>query len=153
MKKIAGLLFISILIPFLGLACSCIGEETVKDAIKKADVVLVGRVIKSEQFEIPSALPKYKMYRIRHTLSIQKLYKGKIKTEKIEIITGVGNGDCGFQFQEGEVYIIYSNWESKYHNYSEPVEIFLTTNICTRTTKLNQAEVAQIESFKKAKKF
>lgn len=80
-----------------------------------------------------------------------EVYKGKIKKEIIEITTGIGRGDCGFPFQLGETYLIYSSFENTYFEQGEKVPNYLYTNICTRTTGDLNMESAEIK--KEIKRF
>jgi hypothetical protein len=50
--------------------------------------------------------------------------------KEIEILTGYGGGDCGYQFQVGIEYVIYA-----YKNSAGRLE----TGICTRTRPLAEA--------------
>jgi hypothetical protein len=68
-------------------ACSCIGEMSVKEALKKSGNVFIGRVISKEKITITQKLAgtesKINHYYYKVTLSIEQLYKGKIKTNFI----------------------------------------------------------------------
>jgi len=50
---------------------------------------------------------------------------------EVEIVTGLGGGDCGYAFQSGVDYFVYARKDGRGR---------LTTNICSRTRPLDQAE-------------
>lgn len=60
--------------------------------------------------------------------------------QEIEIVTGMGPGDCGYSFQTGVDYIVYAQKDSEGH---------LETNICSRTRPLTLAaeDVAYLHAF------
>lgn len=146
MRKFVSLLFLSILIPFFGSACSCIGEESVKNAVKKANVVLSGKVIKVEEFTIPMGPINFGNKRIKYVFEVDRFYKGDFETKHFEIISLPGGGDCGFRFENGNKYIVYAYAQTKYYPGGEDVEQYFITDICTRTTKYSKKENRQIKS-------
>jgi hypothetical protein len=94
-------------------ACTCIGgKRTVKKAMKINDVVFMGQVVSKEEIIIPYRLlgteTTINYYFNKFVFKIIKVYKGKIKQDTVEIITGIGNGDCGVRFMQGKKYIVYS---------------------------------------------
>ena len=91
-----------VLLPKLLLPCGCIGQESIKDAIKRADVVLVGKMIKEQTFIYDSISSTSKLYKNKVYFLAEYSYKGKIKSDTIEVITGIGGGDCGFDFIKGK---------------------------------------------------
>lgn len=124
-----------------------------KKAIKESDVVFMGKVLSKEKVIVPQKLPGiettiYHRY-YKFTFTIECKYKGKIKTDTVEIITGVGDGDCGYNFEIGKNYVVYSNWKKKYFREGSKVSKFLYTDICTRTTELVKKEDTEIKKHKK----
>ncbi len=142
----AGIIFLLLLFQLPALGCSCIGEISVKDEIKRSDVVFVGKVISADT--ISDTIQYYKFRRIKYSFQIQTLYKGRVSSDKMEIVTGMGGGDCGFEFGVGSEYIIYANYNS-YHDKSIR---YLETNICRRTCLKNNSELREIEKYKRKKK-
>jgi hypothetical protein len=61
---------------------------------------------------------------------VEKLWKG-VLPEEISIVTGRGNGDCGYRFEVGGSYLVYAYGSD---------ESSLSTNICQRTAKLSVAQ-------------
>lgn len=66
--------------------------------------------------------------------AVQNTWKGINETQVI-ITTGLGGGDCGYEFEEGKEYLVYA-FESRMYSEEEK----LVTIICDRTTLLNSAE-------------
>ncbi|MDL2309456.1 hypothetical protein LJC68_08485 [Bacteroidales bacterium OttesenSCG-928-B11] len=135
-------------------ACSCIGEKaSIKNAFKRNEVVFIGKVINIEMVEILMELvpgaPKYTIPTYRHkvTFIIEKTYKGRIDTNYIEVITGVGGGDCGYLFEVDKSYAVYAERRSKYYNGDTRMDIHLYTDMCKRTTDDTISEKKEIEKY------
>jgi len=140
------------------LACSCIGQRTVKEEIKHADAVVVGTIL-SKQFItltdsnlINSLFPKLTI--ARYALLVQDIYKGKITIDTVTIYTGVGGGDCGIVFEIGKKYIVYGKEKTFFgqvnNDFKFPQEknSFWTYH-CLRTTVYNEKEIVKIKRFSK----
>ncbi|WP_157760868.1 hypothetical protein [Chitinophaga caeni] len=134
-------------------ACSCVGEMSVKKALKKNDIVFIGKVISMEKITITQNLSgtetNINHYFYRFTFTIEKRYKGKVKTSAIEITTGVGSGDCGYKFEIGKSYVVYANKRKRYFNEGPKVKTFLYTDVCERTTVKVAEEKNEIEKYRK----
>lgn len=65
------------------------------------------------------------------TFSVQQSFLG-IQATEIEVSTGAGGGDCGYDFKLGTSYVVYA---ARYDKSSQ-----LITSICTRTKPLDQAK-------------
>lgn len=109
-------------------ACSCelplaknSVKKQVKEAKKKSQAVFTGEVL--EVTEPPAK--NFLLVKIR----VESNWKGAEGNE-IVIVTGKGNGDCGFPFTVGESYLIYAYQTSNSQ---------LSTNICQRTALLSEA--------------
>ena len=105
-------------------ACTCIGGNSVKIELRRSDFVFVGKVISKSLIEIRDTLgfigttnkgiwETYESAKYVYKVEIITIYKGKSKSKIIEIITGIGDGDCGFTFEIGKEYIIYSEYKKK----------------------------------------
>ncbi|MCG8576832.1 MAG: hypothetical protein MI810_18270 [Flavobacteriales bacterium] len=146
-------------------ACSCIGESEVKDEIKRSDAVLTGTIISKELILLSDTLMTsgdsadafvMEMAIAKYQLMVNTVYKGKFTSDTITIYTGIGGGDCGVRFMEGEEYIVYGENKSHFNHFnSKPTtlerENIIWTNICTRTTRMNSNEIEAIEQYKKKK--
>jgi hypothetical protein len=93
---------------------------SLKEQYNSADVIFIGRVV--EIFRITNVKIEYK-----YVFEVIKDYKG-INTKDITIKTGSGGGDCGYRFNDGDIYLVYAYGDSEY-----------TTSICTRTKHISNA--------------
>jgi len=64
------------------------------------------------------------------TFSVSRWYRGT-RQHKVQIETGLGGGDCGFPFQEGNQYLVYTYKDESGH---------LSTGICTGTARLDDSQ-------------
>lgn len=143
-------------------ACSCIGKETVKDAVKNAQSIVVGKIVAREKLYLfKASKTEYKseldsIYRSKYfqysfAVEVITVYKGKKRKDTINIVTGAGSGDCGYNFEIGNLYIIYAK-KTIYKMKKKRLGTYMVTNICSRTCLLNDEEIAAIEQYRKAKK-
>jgi len=138
------------------LACTCIGDSTtVENALKYSSFVFTGKVIASEEVSLlpkkwlnnPSWQYKEIFYRkMKYTFEVSAIYKGELITDTLIVYSGFGSGDCGYQFLIDHDYIVYANWNNslKDTDLETPLK-FVETDICTRTTLLDDNEVQEIE--------
>lgn len=144
------------------ISCTCAPDSNVKNEIKKHDLVFVGKVISKDIIKINDTLDvieteKGKLYdiyqstRYKYVIEVVKIYKGKIKKNLIEVITGVGKGDCGFSFQINVNYVIYGDYRNQFIPKGEKVTDYIYTDICTRTCEINDEEVQKIEMIKRGR--
>lgn len=128
-------------------ACTCIGQEDVKQARKHSDVVAVGRVIGGERLVITIAddtmLTSVVM---RYTILVERSFKGRIRGDTLVVYTGLGSGDCGYEFERDQCYVIYGNRDPHYNlkrTASTPLygKNIIWTDICTRTRPYDESEI------------
>lgn len=110
-------------------ACSCelplsknSVKKQVKEAKKKSQAVFTGEVLEITELSDKNFL----LVKIR----VESNWKGAEGNE-IVIVTGKGDGDCGYSFTVGQKYLIYAYQTSNSQ---------LSTNICQRTALLSDAE-------------
>lgn len=138
-------------------SCSCIGESTVKDAVKGSELVVAGQVLSKDIIKTHDTLdlgpnqqkdlPVFTKSEAIYKVLVLTKYKGKIKSDTLTIITGVGGGDCGYEFEVGKKYIIYGSNE-KHIGYGKTQKLpsnTFTTDICTRTVSYNDKEITEIK--------
>ena len=145
------------------LASSCIEQMTVEEELKQSDAVVVGIVL-SKQFIVVTDSTMLKMYPndtlvrnsllskktiARYDLLVLDVYKGKFKNDTLTIYTGIGRGDCGFNFIVGSKYIVYARNYKVEGRHIEQLHIdqksaFYTT-ICRRTRLFDTTEIKEIE--------
>jgi len=122
-------------------ACSCSLpienksiDEQVKEAYKNSTAVFSGEVL--EVIKNPDA------YFVEVKFKVVKSWKNEFK-DSVLVRTGQGGGDCGYEFEIGKKYLIYTNGD----------ENNLRTNICTRTSSFESSEdVDSLNKIKKIKK-
>lgn len=105
-------------------ACSCEGRRPPCEAYGAADAVFVGTVIglsENNSNLLVTAPVGYKF-------SIEQAYSG-VSGTTVEVFSGTGFGDCGFNFQDGARYLVYAR-----RNKGK-----FTTSICTRTKLFERA--------------
>ena len=126
-------------------ACSCAGSESIKEAYSESDIVFIGTVVsikkvKANSDSLVNALGIF--YQNEVTVATNTSFKGTPSSLQT-IITGIGHGDCGFRFQEGEQYIIYATSKGVY---SEIKQSNFQTNICDRTNTIDELseDIAQL---------
>lgn len=147
MNRMAKVLFILLLLhPFITNACSCIGENSVKKEVERSDVVFSGKVLSKNIFSVnDSNLPNgFLLHKAEYVILVSKLFKGKLLCDTIKVVTGVGKGDCGYEFLIGVEYIIYAYNSDKYFESGQKTDNFLQTDICSRTRKINKKEIKKI---------
>ncbi|HET8669792.1 MAG TPA: hypothetical protein VFM05_03935 [Candidatus Saccharimonadales bacterium] len=108
-------------------ACSCAGTRPPCEAYWDADAVFVGTVafstttkIKEAGFESTKRLIRFHVDR-----SLRN-----VEAAEVEVLTGLGDADCGYGFRLGGQYLVYA------YSYGEKI---LSTSICTRTRPLSKA--------------
>jgi len=101
--------------------CDCAPPPSPEEAYEMADAVFSGEVI--------SIVEDWDNLLKEISIDVYDVWKGSIDNQ-IVILTGIDDGICGYNFQEGLEYLIYANLSGQN----------LWTNICTRTTLLEDAE-------------
>ncbi len=170
MKKI--LIIFAFLIGFLAdkaIACSCVGDGILEKEVKRSDGLLVGTIISKEIVVVVDstwikAFPEdtsdnslAKRHIARYKLLVESVYKGNSKRDTVVICTGLGGGDCGVRFDIGKKYIVYGQKETYFgmvnNHFTFPkAEGLYWTNVCTRTSEYDEAEIREIEKLLKKKK-
>jgi len=123
--------------PAVATACTCMQSGPPCQAYFDADAVFVGTVQSitiRKRIVVADQAYDHKFVRI----AIDGPSRG-VQGSSIEISTGMGGGDCGFDFKQGQRYVVYA-WR--------PPDGTLSTGICSRTTLYSQAaeDVAYLNS-------
>ncbi|QQR54678.1 hypothetical protein IPG41_05830 [Candidatus Peregrinibacteria bacterium] len=79
-------------------ACSCVRPGTPAEELEASDVVFSGQVVGID----------HATYGYDVTLQVHESWKGEVKG-KITVHTGMGGGDCGFNFEQGKDYLVYAS--------------------------------------------
>ena len=107
-------------------ACECMVRPGPCGAPTQADVVFVGRVA-----DIVSRNPETILTGLTVRFAIERSFKGLSVTHKtVEVKTGAGGGDCGYDFKPGQRYFVFASLS----------EGFLYTSICSNTQPASGAE-------------
>jgi hypothetical protein len=109
-----------------GSACQCFTDPPC-EAYKHSGAVFVGELVRQQDSSFVSG--NAGRLGILYTFKVTKWYKGAA-SERINVMSGVGGGDCGYLFEKGVPYLIYA------HSIQDDV---LYTDICARTRPLNEA--------------
>lgn len=152
MKSIANFIVVLLLCySSNALACSCMPALTVKEEILRSDFVFTGTVKAKNKFIIKTYLPGIEnlFNDTEFVFEIDALYKGRQMDKTVEVLTGSGGGDCGYMFEIGEKYIVYSRLVFPERLSYEMFEPYYITSICTRTQLYNETEIKGIQRIEK----
>lgn len=106
-------IFLSITLIFMALltvrpsvtyACSCVVPEEPLKALEKSSAVFVGKVVDMKE---PKGLIISSADPVKVTFEVDSSWKG-IKGNKVTLTTALSSASCGFEFVEGESYIVYA---------------------------------------------
>lgn len=158
-------------------ACKCDGTGTVKGSFNGSDVVISGRVlskviipysqavnqdsvaaIKIRLKDNKQKLQFFEMsYIVKVEVEITEKFKGVNLRDTVTIYTAMNSASCGYKFEIGKFYIIYTSRESYLdsmfigkvdRNKGLELENTFWTNICTRTTEFNSLEADQLREIR-----
>jgi len=156
-------------------ACTCIGKDkqTTESELNFSDIAVKGKVIAVSGFyyydTVGSSMPgrnfdeKKEGYLIRKyrvfNVVVDKKYKSpKNMSDTIQIVTGYGGGDCGYEFEVGKDYIIYGEqWKEnklsvkhrkrkdKYRIIDTTIANKFYTDICRLTQEATTKELENLK--------
>ena len=130
MNKWKVFLFFAVLLPLSAtkaLACSCGGPALPCQDYWKASAVFVGTVSSSARSSYTIDKTAFEG-RLVH-FAVDRVFRD-VEGAEVEVTTGLGGGDCGYDFRVGGQYLVYA-----YRNADKK----LATGICTRTRLLSDA--------------
>jgi hypothetical protein len=128
-----------LLAPAAARACSCIATSGRPcGRFWSAPVVFVGLVTDEAKVERDESGWGSRVFR----LNVEESFRGEA-AGTVEVVTGRGGGDCGYQFAVGTKYIVYAHADKQGR---------LTTSICSATRPLEKAgeEIEFIRNLAKA---
>lgn len=107
-------------------ACSCVGGTPLCQSFWTTDVVFSGEVISIGSTPNPygGQYPAHRLVRLK----VLDAFRGGVQGV-VEVATGAGGGDCGYNFIQGMTYLVYAHAGKS----------GLSTSICSRTRVLSQA--------------
>jgi 5-hydroxyisourate hydrolase-like protein (transthyretin family) len=127
MKKSFLIIFLLFVFAGEGNACTCAGTRMPCEAYWNASAVFLGTVsysttTTSKQGDFDLARRVFRFY-------VDKAFRG-VEGKEVEVLTGYGGGDCGYEFQLGGQYLVYA------HRNEANI---LSTGICSRTRPASEA--------------
>src|SRR6185436_20905121 len=102
-------------------ACTCAGEGAPCQAYWEASAVFTGTVIEGRPVMVKFGEYEHEQRAVR--ISIDEAFRG-VEGAEVEVITGLGDSDCGFGFRRAQQFLVYA--------YRDKDDQKLYTNICTR---------------------
>ena len=123
-------------------ACQCAGEGAPCQQYWEASAVFIGTVIESRLVLVKIGEFEHEQRAVR--ISIDEAFRG-VEGAEVEVLTGLGDADCGFGFRRTQQYLVYA--------FRSQTDQKLHTSICTRTRALSEAakDLAYIRGLSKAK--
>lgn len=119
MRQILAILLSALmLLPSSAIACSCLSSATVQEEKEQSSRVFLGHVAAIEVLRSPDRDRPYKIV----TFAVSETFKGS-PVHKLQVSTGMGNGDCGYFFDSGREYVVYASGEDDH----------LVTSYCSLT--------------------
>ncbi|WP_339317228.1 hypothetical protein [Paenibacillus sp. FSL R10-2734] len=115
--------------PSVTYACSCVVPAEPLEALETSSAVFAGKVVdikESKGIIISSADP------VKVTFDVDSSWKG-VEGNKVTVTTALSSASCGFEFVEGESYIVYA------YASDEGDSDKLKASLCSRTNLLASA--------------
>jgi hypothetical protein len=113
-------------------ACSCISGGPPCQAYGNTAAVFIGTPTAVDKTTVKrgDGARQYDYPQRLFTFSVEETFRG-VDAAKVQVVTGMGGGDCGYNFQIGEHYLIYAGRDPNSNVYG--------TSICTRTRLVSEA--------------
>jgi len=148
------------------IACSCEGKATVSASVKHSDFVFSGQVIfktLTTKYDslgiIATGDTSKKHFKWRNyptavvRIRVDKMYKGKLTSKILTVLTPPNGAGCGYSFKVGKKYIIYATIfdemlgtdRLKRRTFDNKT---FWTHQCTRTGEWNSIEEKEILKIK-----
>lgn len=86
-------------------ACSCAFNESVKEERERNDAVFEGTAIAVKQPFSPFS--RSSASKVKTTFEVNEVWKGKV-ARTIEVTSAQSGASCGFEFLEGQRYLVYA---------------------------------------------
>lgn len=108
-------------------ACSCVGPIVACESAWTTDAIFVGKVLSVGRVA-GTGDPRWLRRLVR--FDVREAFKG-VQLGEIEVGTGAGGGDCGYDFREGRTYLVYAHRNQASGQ--------LGAGICSRTAPVEEA--------------
>ena len=131
MRKVVSVLLPAVVFASAAMACQCI-EPGLATHVREAHDVFVAKVL-SVKLSARVAVPKGEVVRV----VVIESWKGVRRGQRLDIATGSGGGDCGYEFEDKLL-----RGESVHLIFARPVpkkRALLTTDICSGSKPLKWA--------------
>lgn len=126
--RIVGIVLVCLVTCSRSEACSCIAPGPPCASYWQTDAVFSGKVTAiSELSRVKDTQAPWPSMR-RVTIAIESAFRG-VEGKSVELLTGMGGGDCGYNFVPGERYLVYAHRSQR----------GLIATICSRTRLLKDA--------------
>lgn len=111
-------------------ACSCAPSGPPCQSFWQADAVFTASVISKSVSTVGNDIDlKRKGQQVAVKFLVEDVFRGGLGGNDVEVITGFGGADCGYNFEKGKKYLVYaSEQQNKLH-----------ASICSRTRLLTEA--------------
>ncbi len=131
-------------------ACSCYPSASPCYTFQQSQAVFVGVVTSVTQDNIVQMLGERKLSYGQKVVqfTVEESLKG-VATKTVDLVTGMGGGDCGYSFETGERYLVYAHKRESPTNIrgtplvlvagGTSLSIPLGTRLCSRTQPLKYA--------------
>ena len=107
--------------------CSCVGPGTPQSAVESATAVFTGTVVSVRETTQSTEHERWPVRVVR--FRVDGAWKG-VNAPEVTVLTGMGGGDCGLDFDRGLRYLVYA-----YGGAGRK----LSTGLCTRTAPAARA--------------
>jgi hypothetical protein len=136
------------------IACSCIEEnislgKKVKIEFKRSDLVFTGKVI--DIIDNETGETTFSGYPLIYIFEVVQTFKGKSETKIIEVVSARDPESCGYKFNLGETYLVYSINSDFYNSYTRNNSDFITS-LCDRNNPLATTEKREIRKLERLSK-
>ena len=113
-------------------ACSCISSGPPCQTFGSTAAVFIGTPTDVKPTTVKRGDPgrEYEFAQRLFTFRVDESFRG-VAAGEVQVLTGQGGGDCGYNFQSGERYLVYAGFDPKTNLYQ--------TSICTRTRLASEA--------------
>jgi len=119
-------------------ACSCADSRTVQDEFTRSPIVVTARLDALE--EVDRTVEGKNVYRtMAAVMSVEKVYKGNLRSSQLMRIMDGAGGDCTTAFQRekiGQRYLFFTDPPTKIGNLKGPMYLI---SQCSRSTKIETA--------------
>jgi len=131
-RSLTLVLSISLLVSVSGYGCSCESGGSILDNMKASSIVFSGTVLSVREIDDNRGWVAYK-------IKIDRLFRGKVKSNVVIIWTPSGNTSCGLKLTSIKV-LIYAQDAAFYRLKSYVKGFSFYTNVCLRSGSYSLSE-------------